>query len=497
MDGEVAVPASRSRLVAVVGFSAAIAAAATFVLLTDQEIGRQSLGRVTPLLAILALLFGAMTIRFSTAGVPLLVAFVYLNLSQALVRYHEFPSLLQLLVIALAFAAWLKRDTAPIKVVLTEPLSLLLLGFVLLHLVTTTWSHDAELADARVMELAKSFTIFLLATLLMNSRQRVMQGVTALLASASILGVLVFVQLLRGDFANEYGGLARIKQAHIYGDVFQPRIAGPLGDPNFFAQILLIAVPVAALFGLTTRSRMKRHLAIAAGAIATATLLLTYSRGAMLALGVMGLMMLKALHIRWQTTAAGIALLAVLLVVMPRSVTERLVTIEEILPSAEEPLHPDSSFQERKLLMTVAWVMFVANPIVGVGAANYTTRYDDYVGSTSSAARQYADPADMHYPHNLYLEAAAETGLIGVTLFLVIATACWITLRRAERSLELRDGELAVIANGFAIALAGYLASALFLHLAFPRYLFLLFAFAASLPRIARQDRLQESNVVA
>ncbi|MDX1584111.1 MAG: O-antigen ligase family protein, partial [Thermoanaerobaculia bacterium] len=280
--------------------------------------------------------------------------------------------------------------------------------------------------------------------------------------------------------------LARIKEAHIYGRVFQPRIAGPIGDPNFFAQILLIAFPPAVIVGAQASSKRIRALWLVAAGIILITLGLTYSRGAMVALVVVGLMLLKALHIHWRTTAAVIALLIVTLVLLPPTVTKRFLTIEQILPTGDEPLRPDSSFQERKLLMQVAWIMFGANPALGVGAGNYTTRYDDYVDLTGSAARQYAEAEEDHYPHNLYLEVAAEGGLLGIVAFGAVILAAWTALARTRR----RSGDplLRSSATAFQISLAGFLVTGIFLHLAFPRYLFLVFAFAASLQRMDRRD---------
>ena len=131
------------------------------------------------------------------------------------------------------------------------------------------------------------------------------------------------------------------------------------------------------------------------------------------------------------------------------------------------------------MLMSVAWVMFAANPIGGVGAANYATRYDDYVGATSSVFRQYEETSPLHFPHNLALETAEETGVIGLAAFAALFVAAWRSLGRART-----DPELAPLATAFRISLAGFLVASVFLHLAEPRTLFLLFAFSATLERL-------------
>ncbi len=413
-------------------------------------------------------------------AVALLVSFIYLNLSEVLVRYHDFPSVLQALVVVLAFIAWLHHDTAEVGVIARQSVAICAGIYLLVVFASTAWALDRAIADQHVGDIARAVVLFGLTTLLMRTKERLRWGVAALIASGAAIGLLILYQVATGQFDNEFGGLARVKNAHIYGDVFQPRIAGPNGDPNFFARMLLIAIPPAVILGFTAREKWQQRLSLIAAAILTATLAVTYSRGAMLALAVMALMMLKALHVRWQSTAMVAIAGLIVLLALPASVTERFITIEQILPGGEEEtLHPDSSFEERRMLMSVAWVMFGANPLGGVGAANYTTRYDDYVGATSSVFRQYEETSNLHFPHNLALETAAETGVIGLLAFAALFVAAWRALGRAQR-----DSDLEPIATAFRISLVGFLVAGLFLHLAEPRTLFLTFAFAATLERL-------------
>ncbi|MCA1734319.1 MAG: O-antigen ligase family protein, partial [Acidobacteria bacterium] len=402
------------RVLGITSIFAAMAIAGVATLLTRDDLLGGSLQAITPLLILGGLAFGFLVLRYYEAAVPLLFALVYLNLSQALVRYHEFPSLLQLLVavLALAFGAWLRRDTAPLGEVMARPLTLTLLALLVHSLATTAFAADRALADARVTDLLRALVIFGLVTLLVRDRRKLLHAIWALIASATLLAVLPIVQTLTGNFDARFGGLARIKDAHIYGNVFEPRIAGPVGDPNFFAQILLLVVAIPLVASAEVRSRRQRLVLLVSAALIFVAILLTYSRGAMLALAVIAALAVRALHISWRTTLAVVVIGIASLVLLPRSVTERFLTIEQILPAAEAPLHPDSSFQERRLLMRVAWLMFADNPISGVGAGNYAARYDEYVDLTSSEAREYQNASDLHFPHNLYLEVAAENGLI-------------------------------------------------------------------------------------
>ncbi|HUG06693.1 MAG TPA: glycosyltransferase [Candidatus Limnocylindria bacterium] len=480
----------RARIAAaLVFFLAATAAAIALLLSPDSEVSR-TVASIDPLLVLAGAAFALLVLRFSAAGLPLLIALVFLNLSQALVRYHDFPSLLQLLVIVLAFAAWLKRDTVPPHELLRDPVGIALFVWILWNFATTTFAADREVADARVAELTKALAIYLLVVLLVRDRKRLFQAFTALAASAAFISVLPIIQTVTGRFDWRFGGLARIKDAHIYGDVFEPRIAGPIGDPNFFAQALLLVLPLTLVLAFGTPSRLRRVALGACAAVILMAIILTYSRGAMVALAVMAIPLARVLHVRWRATAAVAAIGLASLILLPASVTERILTIEQILPSDDAPLRPDSSFEERRLLMQVAWVMFGDNTIGGVGAGNYTARYDDYVDRASSAAREYAGATDLHFPHNLYLEIAAEGGLIGLAIFGSAVAAVFGTLATSwHRFSASGDVVLKRAATAVAIGIAGFFVAALFLHLAFPRYLFLFFALATSLRNVAPRER--------
>lgn len=441
-------------------------------------------GSLTPMRALAAIAFLILAVRFSAFGLPLLVVFVFLNLSEVLVRHHGFPSLLQMLVVALAFAAWLKRETAPLDEVVRQPLVILLLAFLLYTFFTTAFAFDQSVADSRFIELGKATVLCLLAVLLMSERSRIVTGARMLAVAAVVVSLPPILQFATGDFSGEFGGLARIKQAHIYGSVFQPRIAGPLGDPNFFAQVLLIPLPVMIMLG-ATKSGWERLVWFGASAVVLLTVMLTYSRGAMLALVVMGALLWKTLHVSWKATIAAASVLLCVLFFLPASVTERVLTIEQIVNSEDASLHLDSSFEERRLFMQVAWIMFGDNPLFGTGAGNYTARYEDYIDMASSAARQYEQASALRYPHNLLLEMAAETGIVGVVLFASIVTVAWFAMRPSRFS---KGSDLRPIAVGFRIALAGFLVTSLFLHLAFPRYLYLVLAFAVALGMASRRS---------
>ncbi len=435
-----------------------------------------------PVVAVgLAVLAGCV-LRYPALALLAVTAFVYLNLSQVLVRYHQLPSLLQLLIFPVAFVGLNERFAGAGERFRIGVLGFWLVSYNLVLLLSTIGARDPGLANVRYLENTKALMIFFLVFGLVSSLKRARIVVGSLLASGALVAGLGVFQSLTGSFQNEFGGLARIKNAHIYGSVFEPRIAGPLGDPNFFAQVLLLLFPLALYAARSESSPPRKLLVYACGLIVVAACVLTFSRGAALALGAMSVLILFDWKTNPRALALGLAVTVVGFVVLPQDFTRRLETMKQLLPGSEEEIHPDSSFEKRKLWAAVAWKMFLDYPVTGVGTGNYTAHYQEYADEIGFAASGYDDPGESHYSHNLVLEVAAETGLLGLAVFAAAIGTCFWYLRRAHTGfLRLGDKGSAGLARGIEIALIGYMVSTLFLHGYFQRHLYLVLGLVAAL----------------
>lgn len=436
---------------------------------------------------------GAVVVRWRVLGLAALVLLVYLHLSDVLIRHHDIPSLLQLLAVPLLLAALLEWRGDLFGGLAPWLLTLALLSYVVVHGVSTVVARDAALAEGRVVAVTKGFVIYLLVLLLAAEPKRVRAGAWALVGGGFLLAVISLAQVAGGDFGSDVGGLARIRYVPVYGDVVEPRVAGPLGDPNFFAQILVLVVPVALLLAWKERTRWLRGAALVAALAATATTVFTYSRGGALALGVVWACSIFAARPSRKRVAVALLLLVGGTILIPTDFTRRLSTLAQLLPGEERVREMDSSFQNRVLQARVAWRIFVDRPALGVGAGNYTVHYYDYADQIGSAAPEYDRAGGAHYPHNLYLELASETGFAGLIAFGGALLFVFGYLRRAQAAYLATNQELyAALAVAFQIALAGYLLSSLFLHGHFQRYLWLVLGLSAALARAAPPTGLLE-----
>jgi O-antigen ligase len=205
------------------------------------------------------------------------------------------------------------------------------------------------------------------------------------------------------------------------------RVFGTFLQPNPYAADLNLAIPFAlALAGLHPRMEA-RWLAAGAGVLLLFAEGLAGSRGGWLALAA-ALLVMAAAALRIEkaalavvaalTLAAGAATATHLLPAQfARSVLHAL-RLDDVSLSAQLN---DSNFSSVERL--AHWVaggrMFLAHPILGVGAGNFDDVYWRY------AAPGWPD--SLGHAHNYFINAAAETGALGGLAFVaVVVAALWL-----------------------------------------------------------------------
>lgn len=292
----------------------------------------------------------------------------------------------------------------------------------------------------------------------------------ALVAGGAFLGGVGAIQVFSGNYTFgffgfggadfEHLGVASGEQGH--------RLVGPIGDPNFFGQRLVVVVPLVLERIVNERRLSMRWLSAGCGFLVVFALIFTFSRGAALAMFVVAVI---ALFHFLRPAVAAIALaigLAVALVIVPPSYFERLVALGQVTDTATAT---DAAITGRTSEALVAVNIFKDETLVGVGTAQYPHFYSDY------AAVLGLDGRDLRSTHSLYLEIAAENGIVGLAMFAIAIAACIMTVRVARLRLAFlglqRYGDMLWAVR---LALYCHLISAFFLHFAYPRVFFVLIA---------------------
>ena len=443
---------------------------------------------VAGVLAALAAL--AIAIRPEYA-VLLVVALIYSNAPVVLVQFHDMPLILAaavpfILVAPLAYDLLANRR----PIVLTPAMPWIAL-FLVVQLVSTVFARDLPAAAGAVGSfLLEGLLLYLLVTNTVRTPAMIRSIIWVLLIVGALLGALSLWQELTGTYTNAYFGFAQTEAA-ITGltETGTARLAGPIGEKNRYAQIMLMLVPLAILQASAERRTILKLAAFASGALAAIAVALTFSRGAALAAAMIVAAMVALRYIRPGHLLAAAALVLVVILAVP-SYAGRLASLADVTAIfSDEPAAggTDNSLLSRATENLAALNVFADHPILGVGPDQFPEYYREYADEIGISVRA----ADRE-AHNLYLEKAAETGILGLVTFFGAVVATLFQLARARAAAIARRPELAAMASGFMLALVAYLATGIFLHMSYARYFWLILALAGATAHVVLRTMADE-----
>lgn len=228
-----------------------------------------------------------------------------------------------------------------------------------------------------------------------------------------------------------------------------------IGHPEFAGAYLGIVVPLLAYLALTARRRSAACLLTAAGAVNLVALWQTQSRSGLFAAAVGLAAMALVSRDRWpRWVRVGVVVVAVGAVVP--------VVLVAWHPGAESP--PDRlaglevlrtrSLQTRLHIWGAAGRAVVHHPVLGTGPETFYASYTRYRSADPRLDDSVADKA-----HNIFLERATETGLVGLAAYLVpVILGLHYGSRQARRS----RGPTRLLVAAFFGSFCGYLAQGLF-----------------------------------
>jgi O-antigen ligase len=343
------------------------------------------------------------------------------------------------LLLALIIAAWLaqglaRREITLPKAPLTVPMALLAGAMTVSLLAASSWREGLP-------EVAKWLQVLLLylAVVAILPPQRIGWLIAGLLTAGVLQALLGIYQFMTQSGPEPFILLGRFMRA--YGTFRQPNpYAGYLGLVAPLAISLAIWAwtaprPVASMIRPSLWLRLALPLA---AAVISLGLLLSWSRGGWIAFALSVLAILLALSRRSAPTliVAGGVVLALALVLglsdlLPAPVVDRLAELQGYLGMVDvrqvEVTDANFSVVERVAHWEAALAMWADHPWLGVGAGNYAVVYENY------ALPRWYEP--LGHAHNVYLNFAAEAGLLGLLAYLGLWLAMgWQAVRTTVTS---------------------------------------------------------------
>lgn len=321
--------------------------------------------------------------------------------------------------------------------------------------------------------------VFVALTLFLLDDRRFRRGLPTVIIASTTLASLVAIV---GHFLQIPSLVMSAASVRVGG-----RVVGTASDPNFFAAMVLCALPILAHCILFTPRGRSRFFYAALFAINTYAIVLTYSRGVMLALGVTLILLivehlrhLRVRHIGFVVLAGGI-ILGVAGYKLPKTaIWERMATI----------FHPrmDESIKGRATYLVVAKDIVKRHPVLGSGPGTFPFHYakSNYA---SMFAREHTPIAYQRAAHNTYVEVAVGTGFVGFALFSFLILMTFWYFYRAQAILSERDGRMASYIRALAIGFVALLVSFMFLSDIYHKYIWMFIGLAAIAMQAAERRR--------
>jgi O-antigen ligase len=416
-----------------------------------------------------------------------LVAVTALNLSDVLSVRHAIAGTgkamvavvaLFLLVHALRFGRAFIVDRLSLTALLT---------YCVLAGLSVFWAYEPYAALEQTDALYRNAIIASLV-LIAAGRFGVLHGIArALFASLALLAAIAVFQVATGRYDIDFGGLGGSAVHHIAGELDSIRVHGPYLDANSFGRVLLIGIPFAVHDAVRARSGWWRLAGAASATLLVLGVVLTYSRGAMLGVAVMTLALAWCYRRHWRlqlTLAVPLIVAASLL--MPQDYFDRAAALGSVFVSGQDTREADQSILNRIDENALAVKVFTDNAWGGVGPGGYAELFQKYSLDHNKRLR-----FEDRKAHSLYLELAAEGGILALLAFFGFLAVLGVNVVTAWQPAIRSAGGQTGLAVAVGFALIGYLSASSVLHADFSRPFWLLCGMALTLPVCVRHAKNQ------
>lgn len=246
-----------------------------------------------------------------------------------------------------------------------------------------------------------------------NTPQQVWNLLTVLMLSTVLVALFGIYQALVGGYGDIYYRLYPLQEESV--PPWEGRVSSFLFHFNSLAGYLNLILPFCLASIMTSTTRWFRGLAAICFVLGSLTLVLTQSRGGLIAYA--GTVLLAILLLTESRKArfwllALFPIGALLAILVMGAYAGRLSEVDEFTSSS------------RLLLFGAAVTLFLSSPIIGIGYGNFKELYATIIPVSGGTLDS----------HNLYLQLLAETGILGLAAFLVLVV---MMVRLAMRQLRL------------------------------------------------------------
>ena len=420
--------------------------------------------------------YHAVPLRVSLSGVRLPLSLLIVT---TISRVHQYFGSLSMLRPALLLFAWsivmlvLEKKGPEFRTLKERPLRLFL---ALLVSAVLSAPFGISMGSSMAFLLNSYVKVIILACLVAMAVRSTDDLWTFIWAYVIGVGVLAFLASTIIHMEHTGSGFARLADGYTY-------------DANDIGLVCITGVPLCFVT-YRTSGRLGKGFSLAILALACAAIARTGSRGAFLGVLVIATSMLFLMrHIRWtRRSLIGIAGAIALIVAAPRGYMAQMSTV--LNPSSDYNFNSPTG----RLQVAERGIGYLKrNPFTGIGLGNFA-RAEGMLSEEALAAQDGGAGVKWSAPHNSFLEATVEMGILGGTLFVALVISGMATGRRLHRLLAKRVPPRGCaltlslsLAECLPIAFISFAVSGFFLSFAYMDPVYLLSAFSAAAVALVRR----------
>ncbi|MEF1282512.1 O-antigen ligase family protein [Vibrio sp. M250220] len=395
--------------------------------------------------------------------VSLFVLFSFFRIHEAIPALYSLKIPLLLSVGALAALIWHSLISRQLTT-FWHPSFTWLAIFWLLVIIGAILSSNPGLAITYFKNIYWKIIIMTLAIAwLVNSEESVKRIATLIILAGSLIAVVAL--------SNSINGVGLVEGTRV---TIGRELGSMLGDPNDLSLVLMFPLAFAISFATTKQLGFSRILGSIGLVLAMAAVIATQSRGGLLgSLAVFGIFGLRL--VRSKTLLIIIGIIAMMILFTVAGISDR-----QSGGAAEQGI--DASAMGRLYAWEAAFKMALDHPLTGVGLNNFYANYFFYSPHWDGL---------NHAVHSTWFGVLAETGFLGLLVFIIMIVSLIKTSRATmtilDSSTEPVSPYLKATALSVYAGIIGTIVSGTFLTQGFTWPIYILAALCIALSRISQK----------
>lgn len=379
---------------------------------------------------------------------------------------------------AASISAWMTNVLVRKSGIVFNGPMMLMAAFIMWALFCTILGVNVETGFPHWMRLAVRFLYFVFAINVLYSRMNIQYFVITILFCSFLMagsGVLqYFMPSLQVTASEAIAGIsggdgsgggsdgAFVDTESLQGEA-AVRVSGRAGHSNWLAMILLIVLPMYYFWARLAKHASTRLLIRVAVLTGIVALVLTFTRtGAVIGVVISLLFFMRGMvRVTPMRVFAVLGLMAIAWTALPGPYKERVFKFSMYTSS--------KSVSSRLELQKAALRYTVENPITGLGVGGFGEEFVHEGNETSSTMRYMVFNNNWRAifigTHNMYLQLTADTGLIGLALYLIFFAVLLSRLFELRRYYLANGDHLGgTLTDSVLISIIAFLVCAIFLH---------------------------------